>query len=222
MRTSWSELAARAGARDAVVSVPCRVCRHPNLPGERHCAYCDADLGKTKKPPSAATWAWQSPTEPPTFKAPVGSPASSGQRLGAALIDAVVSFVIMVMLIFTVAAATGTIDTEAANTGAVSTGADSIEWSVLLLGLTIWWFGAYVVYAALSTLFGRTLGKLACGITVVRRDGARLTSGVRFLRSFAYPFAALPFGLGLLWITISPSGRGWHDYLCDTRVVTTR
>lgn len=68
--------------------------------------------------------------------------------------------------------------------------------------------------------WGGTLGKLMLGLRIVRHsDGGKVPYGLALGRSLAEYVSALVFGLGYFWVGLSPSKRGWHDYLCDTRVV---
>jgi uncharacterized RDD family membrane protein YckC len=75
--------------------------------------------------------------------------------------------------------------------------------------------------------WGATLGKMACGLKVVRPDGSSLSWGVSFGRFFMYNvvISAVPFlNFFLLLTTAIMAGtdkqkRGLHDRVCDTRVV---
>lgn len=80
------------------------------------------------------------------------------------------------------------------------------------------------VYAMLMVgTWGGTVGKLVLGLRVVRfSDGGRVPYGLALGRSLAELVSMLFVGLGYLWIALTPSKRGWHDYLCDTRVVRAR
>jgi uncharacterized RDD family membrane protein YckC len=54
----------------------------------------------------------------------------------------------------------------------------------------------------------------------VEHDGVRALGLRRALRRvLALPLAVLPAGLGILAITVSPTRRGWHDRIADTKVV---
>ena len=83
---------------------------------------------------------------------------------------------------------------------------------------------------ALSTVYltvmvgawGASIGKMVCGLKIVRGDGGRVTYGISLTRSFAELVSLIPLGLGYLWVALAPSKRAWHDYLCDTRVVYKR
>jgi uncharacterized RDD family membrane protein YckC len=99
--------------------------------------------------------------------------------------------------------------------------------------------GAFVVIALVFSLFyevlmlrywGATLGKMACGLKVVRSDGTSLGWGVSFGRYFMYNvvISAVPFVNWILLITTAimagtdEQRRGLHDRVCDTRVIYTR
>jgi uncharacterized RDD family membrane protein YckC len=99
--------------------------------------------------------------------------------------------------------------------------------------------GTFVLVALLFGLFyevlmlhqwGATLGKMACGLKVVRPDGSGLGWGVSFGRYFMYNvvISAIPFVNWILLITTAVMAgtdeqkRGLHDRVCDTRVIYTR
>ncbi len=86
----------------------------------------------------------------------------------------------------------------------------------LVLDVAVW-----LVYGMIFIgTWGGTIGKLVLGLRVVRfSDGARVPYGLALGRNLAEFVSLLPVGLGYLWIGLTPSKRGWHDYLCDTRVV---
>ena len=86
----------------------------------------------------------------------------------------------------------------------------------LLLSLVL-----FAVYGMIMIgAWGGTVGKLILGLRVVRHsDGGKVPYGLALGRSLAETLSLLPLGLGYLWVALSPSKRGWHDYLCDTRVV---
>lgn len=78
--------------------------------------------------------------------------------------------------------------------------------------------------------WGATLGKMACGLKVVRADGSGLGWGVSFGRYFMYNVVinAIPFVNWILLITTAimagtdEQKRGLHDRVCDTRVIYKR
>jgi uncharacterized RDD family membrane protein YckC/DNA-directed RNA polymerase subunit RPC12/RpoP len=78
--------------------------------------------------------------------------------------------------------------------------------------------------------WGATLGKMACGLKVVRADGSNLGWGVCFGRYFMYNVVinSIPFVNWILLITTAimagtdEQKRGLHDRVCDTRVIYKR
>jgi uncharacterized RDD family membrane protein YckC len=105
-------------------------------------------------------------------------------------------------------------------------GLDAAETEVVLwtvLGLV--WYGTSVVllpvlyYTLTEGASGQTFGKALFGIVVVSVEGRPIGYGRAFARLLTLPYALLPAGLGLLWIALPPSKRGWHDYISVTRVV---
>jgi uncharacterized RDD family membrane protein YckC len=99
--------------------------------------------------------------------------------------------------------------------------------------------GTFIVAGLVVTLFyevlmlrhwGATLGKMICGLKVVRPDGSGLSWGVAFGRYCMYNvvISAVPILNSVLLITtaimagVDPQKRGLHDRVCDTRVIHTR
>jgi uncharacterized RDD family membrane protein YckC len=99
----------------------------------------------------------------------------------------------------------------------------------LLAGLFFAAVLAYVYEIAMTTLWGRTVGKMIVGARIVRTaDGRKPNLGNSFLRWLAPGLGALiPFlgSLGSLLVLLSPtfdsSGRrqGWHDKMASTLVI---
>jgi uncharacterized RDD family membrane protein YckC len=96
-------------------------------------------------------------------------------------------------------------------------------------------FVAALVYAPamMARTNGRTLGRMATGIRVVRASGEPMTFGVAFLREvlvkwflFAAVLGSITFGLaGLidyLWPLWDEENRALHDYVVNTRTVLAR
>ncbi len=65
-----------------------------------------------------------------------------------------------------------------------------------------------------------TPGKMAVKARIVDANtGGTPSVGQLVGRYFGYILAALPFGLGLLWVAWDPRKQGWHDKLAGTVVV---
>jgi uncharacterized RDD family membrane protein YckC len=99
--------------------------------------------------------------------------------------------------------------------------------------------GTFVLIAVVFSLFyevlmlrywGATLGKMACGLKIVRADRSNLGWGVSFGRYFMYNvvICAVPIVNWILLLTTAimagadAQKRGLHDRVCDTRVIYTR
>ena len=66
---------------------------------------------------------------------------------------------------------------------------------------------------------GQTLGKMALGITVVRREGGPPGYGRAALRCLGGFLSIATFGLGYLGVVFTEERRGLADWLAGTRVV---
>jgi uncharacterized RDD family membrane protein YckC len=71
----------------------------------------------------------------------------------------------------------------------------------------------------LTALLGGTIGKLLCGLHVVRMDGRPVQWIPTLIReTFGKLISLAPLSLGFLWIGWTSSKRGWHDHLAGTRI----
>ena len=72
----------------------------------------------------------------------------------------------------------------------------------------------------LAGLTGRSIGKWTTGLRIERLSGGPPGILRACLRHFiGYPLSLLPFGLGFLIVTVSPTGRSLHDFIAGTIVV---
>ena len=173
----------------------CAGCRTVNLPASAYCYRCGLKL----------------PDRLYTRGEVAGSPAGFWIRLLASLIDELVIVFTGVLLAVTV------------------TGVEVEQAFKELAGLETGWMttllmnGFGVLYYTLVVgQRGQTLGKAVLGLKVTRADGSRISYGRSFARYWAYLASALPFGLGFIAIGLSSQKRGWHDFICNTRVVNLR
>jgi uncharacterized RDD family membrane protein YckC len=86
---------------------------------------------------------------------------------------------------------------------------------------SIGWFAMAMVYfTALHAGDGQTIGKALVGIRVrTMTDLAPLGVLRSALRAVGYAASSSFFGFGFLLVALTPSKRGWHDYLAGTCVV---
>ena len=74
--------------------------------------------------------------------------------------------------------------------------------------------------AVMAGLTGRSIGKWTTGLRIERMSGGPPGIPRALLRHFVgYPLSLLPFGLGFLMVTVSPTGRALHDLIAGTIVV---
>lgn len=92
------------------------------------------------------------------------------------------------------------------------------------------WFSLYVILSAgllkffihpfLISKIGAGLGKLVCGLQIIRLDGSPLTYKNALFREFIAKIASNALlGLGYYWIFRTPQKQAWHDSLAGTYVV---
>ena len=83
-----------------------------------------------------------------------------------------------------------------------------------------------LVLAAYTTFFlgrwGATIGKMACGLKVVRPDGDRITYLRALGRHFAEMLSAMILFIGYIMAGFDEEKRTLHDRICDTRVIRKR
>jgi uncharacterized RDD family membrane protein YckC len=145
-------------------------------------------------------------------------------RVGAALIDSLIIGVgaLIIVALFGSVFSVGFFDSE--ETGVVA----------LVVGLML----SFVAIAIVALLYaplmmdrtnGKTLGRMAMGIRVVRANGQRMTFGWAMLREVAVKAllfgvaGSLTFGLAnladVLWPLWDDENRALHDFVVDTRTV---
>jgi uncharacterized RDD family membrane protein YckC len=162
---------------------------------------------------------------------PYGTPAAHwelsgwGRRVGAQLIDGFVIVGIGLALLAIVGALTG---------GGLLIGDTAGAIGFIVGGLL---FGAFAIVAAIvyaplmmAKTNGKTLGRMACGIRVVRANGKPIDFGYAMLREvvvkwllFNVVAGSVTFGLAWLIDVLWPLGdeqhRALHDMIVDSRVV---
>jgi uncharacterized RDD family membrane protein YckC len=88
------------------------------------------------------------------------------------------------------------------------------------VGILITLIVAVLDLVIMAGLTGRTVGKWTTGLRIERTDGRLpgiIRAGLRHI--VGYPLSLLPFGLGFLLVTVSPTGRALHDLIAGTIVV---
>jgi len=125
----------------------------------------------------------------------VGPRATFGQRLGAYLIDIVVTNVVVYIL-----------------TSFMKSGGASLLLSFLIS------LGYFAVFEGSGS--GQTVGKLLLGIRVVDFEtGSHISYGRAFARNIGRWLSGLVFLLGYLWMLWDRDRQTWHDKIASTTVV---
>ena len=76
---------------------------------------------------------------------------------------------------------------------------------------------------AIEGIKGQTLGKMALGIKVIKRNGQALGLGQAALREVVGKFVSfIALCLGFLWVAWDPKKQGWHDKIAGTEVIKVR
>lgn len=129
-------------------------------------------------------------------------------RTGASLIDTVLVFICTVPLLMAVY------------------GRSYWESDALIMGpadFVISWVLPAVAVILLWIALSKTPGKMAIGATIVdSRTGGKPTAGQFIIRYLGYFVAALPLGLGIIWVGFDPRKQGWHDKMAGTVVVRNK
>jgi uncharacterized RDD family membrane protein YckC len=83
----------------------------------------------------------------------------------------------------------------------------------------------YPIAIAYETYFvgryGATLGKMACGLKVVRSEGQNVSYGRAFGRYWACLLSSMTLTIGYIMAAFDSQKRALHDRICDTRVIRT-
>ena len=180
--------------------------------------------GYSSPPPPGALGAHAQAGAPPVASTGQYQLAGWWSRVGAALIDGLIIGVgaLIIIALFGSVFSVGFFDSD--ETGVIA----------LIVGLMLSFFAIAIVALLYAPLMmdrtnGKTLGRMAMGIRVVRANGQRMTFGWAMLREVAvkallFGFAgSLTFGLAnladVLWPLWDDENRALHDFIVDTRTV---
>lgn len=141
--------------------------------------------------------------------------AGFGIRVAAYLIDAVILFVVVLI----VSPALGGFSKETSTTvidGTVVT-TSSYNGAVSLFELLL----SLIYFAGFWTLNnGRTPGMMAFKLRVLRAaDGKPITLGQAVIRWIGLGISFLVIFIGVIWVAFDPRRQGWHDKMAGTFVV---
>ena len=195
----------------------------PLAPGQEAPQH-ESGLPGYSTPPPPGAFGPPAHAAPPVPSAGRYQLASWWSRVGATLIDSLIIGVgaLIILAVFGSVFSVGFFDSE--ETGVAA----------LIVGLML----SFVAIAIVALLYaplmmdrtnGKTLGRMAMGIRVVRAGGQPMTFGWAMLREVAvkallFGFAgSITFGLAnladVLWPLWDDENRALHDFIVDTRVV---
>ena len=164
--------------RAAATGTECPMCKREVMSDRRFCHWCTQFLLETERPIRAAGF---------------------GRRLGAAIIEVVLGFVVIVI---------AAIIDAAAGSAPVLT----------LLALLGWLIFVLVLWAQ-----GLSPGKMILGLRVVNATGEPAGFWRMALRETIGKFVSgIVLYLGYFWIIWDKDQQGWHDKIADTVVVAER
>ena len=124
--------------------------------------------------------------------------ASAGQRLGAFLVDFVISIVVGIAG-FVIGSAMG-LGEQTMNT---------------VFGIVYW-----IIVLIMVASRGQSPGKIAIGIKIVKTDGTPIGFGTTLLREVIGKIvSAIILLLGYIWVLFDGQRQGWHDKIASTYVV---
>ena len=142
----------------------------------------------------------------------LGNPAGFWIRLFAFLIDNLLVFAVQLVLSIIV------LGQNASDSVNYLAGEDLSN-----LGLTIIILLIDIAYFTVAIgKWGQTIGKAIFGLKVTRTDGTEVSYLRSFVRYWAYLIPMAPLFLGFISIALSSHKRGWHDHICDTKVIKLR
>lgn len=82
---------------------------------------------------------------------------------------------------------------------------------------------AAFVFISYKTSEGRKMpGNKRMGLVLVDTGGNYLSFTKSLVRNLLWIISALPLGVGIIWASFNRSGRGWHDLILGTRVVSVK
>jgi uncharacterized RDD family membrane protein YckC/ribosomal protein L40E len=94
-------------------------------------------------------------------------------------------------------------------------------WIYYLWSLLIVFLVGVVYYTFAIGKWGRTIGKMAVKVKVVKPDGSRVSYWRAFGRGLAFYLNQFTIGFSFLIIAFTSKKRGLHDYIADTVVIKT-
>ena len=234
-----TNLSSSTGGGTAPGNRVCSNCGTVNSPTAVYCAKCGLKLPEVtlqNKKICAGCGAANSPTSQYCYKCGLPLPVTMGSsdeilyggfwsRLLAFLINGILLYILISIIAVVIFMSKYG---QSAYSSLVSSVGNSDEINNPFFGSFVWIvFSTFlivtVLYSTISIgIWGRTLGKVALKLKVVKPDGSRVSIMRAFGRSLAYILNYFTFGLAFLIIAFTNKKRGLHDYIADTIVIKTK
>ena len=227
-----------AGSTESAPNRVCPSCGTVNPPTAVYCLKCGTklpDVTLQNKKICAGCGTANSPTSQYCYKCGLQLPDKLGSgfeiryggfwvRLLAFLINGIPLYILISIITVVIFMSKYGQSAYSSLVSSVSSG-DKINNSYLWPFLGIFFLTFFVVTILYSTVsigvWGRTLGKAALKLKVVKPDGSRVGIMRAFGRSVAYILNYFTFGFSFLVIAFTHKKRGLHDYIADTIVIKT-
>jgi uncharacterized RDD family membrane protein YckC/ribosomal protein L40E len=217
----------------------CNGCHAPNDPAARYCNKCGLQLPDAAildKKICNGCHTPNSPTAQYCYKCGLLLPEKSGSgdasqiqyagfwmRLAAYLIDSILLSILtgLISIPFLLQWFKQLADLSYLNSIESSGIFPTSFWTFYLVYCLATFFIQTIYYTVTIGKWGRTVGKAALKIKVVKPDGSRVSYWRALGRSLAYYLNGFTFGLTFLIIAFTNKKRGLHDYIADTVVIKT-
>jgi uncharacterized RDD family membrane protein YckC len=134
-------------------------------------------------------------------------------RAGAKIIDGILLFAVGIVIGLVTGA--GTVLAPRLGPSIFPTNGSSVS----ILSMIVQYAVAIGYYVYMHGRYGQTLGKMACGIRVIRPNGEPISYMRAFGRYFADILSGMILYIGYIMVGFDDQKRALHDRICDTRVV---
>ncbi|MGE5415408.1 MAG: RDD family protein [Acidobacteriota bacterium] len=206
-------------------TVRCTYCGQQILAGQPYCTKCGTRVGRMTEPVGPVTTMssqMNSPVHPPKSgygnKAAFtrGAYAGVGMRFLATFIDCIIGSITWFIMMFTgVVILVIYLDINYSRKPI-----DSETGIAVLISTLVWFIIGVFYYIGFEALAGGTLGKLICGMRILRTDGSKIGSREAALRTVARIIDGICFYLlAALCVWFTDSRQRLGDMMADTVVV---
>ena len=131
-----------------------------------------------------------------------------GRRAGAMIVDGIIVAFFSFVVAFAIGFIAVTIDMFNPSDG-------NAAQPIIVLAAVLF---SLIYYVGSWATMGQTIGKSTFGMTILDKQGAKLSWGKAILRYVGYLVSSLLMGLGFLWVAFDGKRQGLHDKIAGTYV----